>query len=354
MSFEKKMQKRGNDKLNQFAKNPYHQEPAVIQSTPKVKRFPVWATVLIPSVAVACAIILIVPIMMSTGMNGAMKAPTNDGENVNKPAQEQEDSTYPGGKGDYSYGQGEGSATYTLPSWEEANILQKYPEFVYQDNSYFIRYADSSEPIASSYINAKIADITVNPNAIYANETRLPAHAELYSIKNIALEASLAVKFSGSEDYYAYQNISCYFSDLGELMNKISFRSEVKFLEANYHHYDESDNYYNDAFNNLNEQTIMDIIFSDLTIKNQKTKQRLNLTSEGSDPNQSSGGYTPGSSLSKSCVTLLTEIKCLGINNASIQLYGNGTLHVNLFGSLATFELGESAYQELVSYLTNN
>ena len=351
MSFEKKMQKRGNDKLNQFAKNPYHQEPAVIQSTPKVKRFPVWATVLIPSVAIACAIILIVPIMMSTGMNGAMEAPTNDGENVNKPAQEQEDSTYPGGKGDYSYGQGEGSATYTLPSWEEANILQKYPEFVYQDNSYFIRYADSSEPIASSYINAKIADITVNTNAVYANETRLPAHAELYSIKNIALEASLAVKFSGSEDYYAYQNIACYFANLGELMDKISFRSEVKFPEARYHHYDESDNYLNDAFNNVNEQEVMNILFKDLTIVNQKTKQRLNLTSEG---NESSEGYTPGLSLAKSSVSLLTEIKCLGINNASIQLYGSGTLNVNLFGSLATFEIGESAYQELVTYLTNN
>ena len=352
MSFEKKMQKRGNDKLNQFAKNPYHQEPVTVTPTPKVKRFPVWATVLIPSVTVACAIILVVPMMMSMGApNGAMKA--DDNKHEESPTA-QEGSKYPGGNDGYSYNQGEGSQTYAVPTWEEATILQKYPEFTYQDNQYYIRYADSSEPIASTYIDTKLTDITVTPNTVYEAETRANVKAELYSIKNIALEASLAVKFLGSEDYYAYQNIACYFANLGELMDKISFRSEVKFLEAHYHHYDESDNYYNDAFNTIDEQAVMNILFKDLTIINQKTKQRLNLTSEGSDPNQSSGGYTPGSSLSKSCVTLLTEIKCLGINNASIQLYGNGTLHVNLFGSLATFELGESAYQELVSYLTNN
>ena len=352
MSFEKKMQKRGNDKLNQFAKNPYHQEVTPVAPTPK-KRFPVWASVLIPSVAVASLIVIMVPAMIMMAPKGNAAKPANyddysPQEGSKAPAQPDRSQT----PMDYSTKDGEGSQTYTVPNWENATILEKYPEFSYQDNSYYIRYTDSSKPIDATYINTKIADITVDPNYIYQSQSYPNIEAELYSIKNIALDASLAIKFKDSEDYYAYQNISCYFANIGELLNKVSFATEVEFSSIIYNYFDENGQYERIEYKNASKDSVMNILFNDQTIVNQKTKQRLYLTSETSEPNPSSGGYTPAPQ-TRSNVVFVTKIACLGIDNASIQLYTSGLLDVNLFGTLSSYQLGEERYQSLISYITS-
>ena len=353
MSFEKKMKKRGNQKLDAFAKNPYHQEIAK-EAKPVRRGMPLWSKILIPLGSITVAVFgTFLGMRMVFGGRGGF-APNKDGGYGDNA----EEAQVPGGASDYQGNSktpwtpsGKGEQTTPTRNWDEADIIEKYPEFTYLENQYYIRYVDSSEPISSTYINTKLADITVEANAEFIDEGHPSIEAELYSIKNIALDASIAIKFNGSEDYYAYQNIFCYFANLGELVDKISFHTEVKFPEIYYHHYDESNNSLNDTFNNVNEQEVMNILFSDLTIVNQKTKQRLNLSSESSGSNNTSEGNT---SLAKSSITLLTEIKCLGIDNAGLQLYENGVLHVNLFGSLAEFIVGESVYQSLVSYHTNN
>ena len=357
MSFEKKMQKRGNQKLDQFAKNPYHQEVIPVAPTPK-KRFPLWAGILIPTAVMATLMIFMLPMMMvATGAKNAAKPAGGDNYNPVIPADESKlpidyssrDNASASAQGDPK----EGSQTYILPTWEEATIIEKYPDFVYQDVEYNVRYADSTKPIASNYINVKVADITVNPNIAYQKETYPTIEAELYSIKNIALEASLAIKFQNNENYYSYQNIGCYFADIGELLDKISFATEVSFPEVYHNDYDENDNYSRTTYHNASTSKIIEILFDDVTVKNAKTKQRLNaLTSETSEPTQSSGGQQMPIQ-NKRNIAFLTAIPALGIDNASIQIYGNGTLNVNLFGTLAIFNLTEAKYQSLVTYITS-
>ena len=358
MSFEKKMKKRGNQKLDAFAKNPYHQEtPKVVESKPKP--FPTWAKVMIPTFAVAtCLVVFMVPIIMMGGAkNTAMKpnggeaaAPTNDGD-----SRYQGSSTDKATPGNNSYYE-EGSQAAYVPTWSEATIIQKYPEFVYQGNKYQIRYSDRSQPIDAKYIDTKLADLTVSGYDMYERVNH-ETNAEIYSIKNIATDASLAIKFSDDTNYYAYQNVSCSFPTLGDLVNKVSFETEVNFTLANYAHFDASENYVEDKYTNISKSEIMNILFNDLTIANTKAKPKLNA------PNDSSSGgtsYVPQSSngehseqRAESAVTITTAIPCLGIDNAYIRMWQGGKLDVNLFGSLSIFPIGEAKYQSLVTYLTS-
>ena len=352
MSFEKKMKKRGNQKLDAFAKNPYHQEtPEVVTSKPK--SFPTWAKVMIPTFAVAtCLVVFMVPIIMMGGAkNAAMKpnggeaAPADvDGSHYNG------SSDKAGPRDDQSYqAPEEGSQTAPVPHWSEATLIQKYPEFTYEGVNYQVRYTDRTMPIDSQYINAKLGNISVTGYDIYEDASH-ESNAEIYSIKNIANDASLAIKFNGDTNYYAYQNVNCYFATLNDVMNKVSFNTEARFTQATYSHISKSDAYLEDEYKNLTKDDIMDIIFADLTIHNANTKPRLNApTSEGTD---SSEGSSSGKR-ALSVITLTTAIDCLSIDNAYLRMWEDGNLDVNLFGNRAVFYLGTSTYQSLLSYITS-
>ena len=351
MSFEKKMKKRGNQKLDAFAKNPYHQETRAV-ATNKPKSFPTWAKVMIPTFAVAtCLVVFMVPIIMMGGAKNTDMKP-NGGEAA-APANV-DGSRYQGGStdkatpGDNSYYE-EGSQTAPVPHWSEATLIQKYPEFTYEGVNYQVRYTDRTMPIDSQYINAKLADISVSGYDIYEDASH-ESNAEIYSIKNIANDASLAIKFDGDTNYYAYQNVNCYFATLNDVMSKVSFNTEARFTQATYSHISKGDAYLEDEYKNLTKDDIMDIIFADLTIHNANTKPRLNApTSEGTD---SSEGSSSGKR-ALSAITLTTAIDCLGIDNAYLRMWEDGNLDVNLFGNRAVFYLGPATYQSLLSYITS-
>ena len=65
MNFEKWMKKRGNNKLNAYAKNPYH--------VSWIKRMPMWSKILVPSaLAMTAAVVVIsVGVLPHLGMNKA-------------------------------------------------------------------------------------------------------------------------------------------------------------------------------------------------------------------------------------------------------------------------------------------
>ena len=352
MSFEKKMQKRGNDKLNQFAKNPYHQEPVVTAPTPKVKRFPVWASVLIPSVAVACAIILIVPVMMSMGANGAMKAPQEGAANDSYAPVDYKDGTTSQDKAGHSYPGEEASQTtdpntYEIPHWEDATINEKYPEFTYNSVKYRTHSTTDAQAIATSYINEKVADIEVSGYDIYENETHT-INAGLYSIKNIALEVSLAIKFEGMEEYYSYLNYSVYFANIGELNDKLSFADTVIFKKITLHDYAANGEETITGYTGVATKDLTDVMFIDRTAKNTKSnKPKLNAndTSEGSH-NSSGGTYIPPvqPGTYTDYIEFSTSIPCLGIDNVTTKFVeDNGKFSFNVFGA-TSFYLTESVF----------
>ena len=353
MSFEKKMQKRGNDKLNQFAKNPYHQEVAPTPA-PK-KRFPIWATVLIPSVAVASLIVVMIPTVIAMGGNrGAQKndsyAPANQEDSEYREADSGKGASYEPYEPSVAPGEDSKDQTSYVPHWEEATIIQKYPEFAYAGNTYTVNSTLDSQPIAETYINTKICDMTVHGYDIYEKANH-SIEASLYSIKNIDLSVSLAIKFADTEEYYSYQNKNAYFANIGELKDKLSFESEVVFDTITLTEFAPNGEDTVTKYNGVTTKDITDIIFADTTIENyMRPKQRLNAndTSEGnqtSNPTEEPGSYND-------CIEFSTSIPCLGIEKAAMSISKRqGFFAVNIFGNYSSYILGESVYSSLLSLL---
>ena len=353
MSFEKKMKKRANQKLNAFAKNPYHKEP-------KHHRLPLWNRILIP-VASAAAVLVIgvaiaLPLMKNTLNGGANDSRTQepmDGSNyVN-------DSTDKGGQPGKSTepGQGETSQTkadtsrqdpYTsgetgpVPHWDEKTYVQKYPSFSYQDNTFNVRDMNAASPINVSYIDQKLADVQVTGYDPY-EEAYHNGQAEVYSIKNIANDAALAIKFSGVDKYYAYHNMDCYFADLGELYNKLGFNTEVMIgYIANYFRSNETGRIENSIIVNTKssfpEAEIKAIIFGDLT--------KVNKTAKGKSADISRSAADS--------FVINTRIEAIDLNDGGMQLYSDGTLLVNMFHRTYEFNIGAEKYTELYNLPFDN
>ena len=355
MSFEKKMKKRANQKLNAFAKNPYHKEP-------KHHRLPLWNRILIP-VASAAAVLVIgvavaLPLMKNTlnggkgGLNGGTNAPTDGSQYEGMSADK---GSYPVlstdpehgtsmNKGDLSTkepGTGD-SASATVP-WQNKTIVQKYPSFTYQNMTFDVRNPDNATPVESSYINQKLATVTVtgyDPN----EDAHYDEQADIYSIKNIANDASLAIKFSSVNKYYAYHNTLCYFANMGELYNKLGFDTEVVISYVAYYYQTSPNgkvesNVRTNAGENFPQDEIEAIIFEDLTIQN-KTAQGESASEANRSPVNS--------------FAINITIKAIDLNDGVMQLYSDGTLIVNIFHKSYRFDLGEERYNAFFSISSNN
>ena len=332
MSFEKKMKKRGNDKLNQFAKNPYHQEIVTVEPSPKAKRFPVWAAALIPSIAIACAIIIVVPMMISMGgAKGAMKDNGGEqaGENASyyKPVASDNKDIYGSAQGDYSYAPGQQSEA-SLPRWEDASTIQRYPDFVFQNVQYDILNKVGYQSIDIQYINQKLGDISVRG---YDN-SRGEAHyidASVYSIKNISDKVSLAILFEGETDYYAYQNKTYEPVALTDLFADTCFKEEATFTSAAYNNYVRTD--LRKVYSQINQEAIMSILYAD--------KSPVNMHGKNAEVDQMGN--------SNDFVAFNVKFDCLGINNASLWIFSNGRMDINLFGTNAIFNVGTATYSAI-------
>ena len=347
MNFEKRMKKRGNQKLDKFAKNPYR--------VPWFKRIPTWAKVAIPSVMTAtaaiCVVMIVMPYMSARGKAYSAHLIDNGDRYQNSDV----DTAYaPGQDGSRTNQSMDGVRVKT---WTEKTIIEKYPAFTYNTIEYQVRYTDSTQPINESYVNVKIADISVQGYDVYQKANHNES-AEIFSIKNIANDVSLAIKFSGGTDYYAYQNVGLTFATVGELMDKLSFASEVNINYVNYYDYSSEAATANAKYTNCDENTVYGMLFNDLTIAKQLKASPLkapNSSAGHSATNNESGmsGPTVPEEQNK-WYTISLSIPALGINNAGMYFYESGKLIVNLFGTQTVFNLGEERYQQFGTYLANN
>ena len=352
MSFEKKMKKRGNDKLNQFAKNPYHKEEAPVVEKPK-KSFPTWGKILIPTAAVATALVLFVTVGILPNIAGGNMAAIKQGGgegNFQKPEQEGSNKdagkTNPGSQaGHYSNPDPQYSTdeTASMKNWDERSIIEKYPDFVYGDKEYQIRYVDRSEPIAASNINLKLADIIVRGS--YTSDAQVHyINASIYSIKSISDQVSLAILFEGETAYYAYQNTFYKPQTLSDLLADTCFEDEAVISSASYINYIRSD--YNKSYTSINNATIKDILYSDKSPANLNIRAALKADTSSQETSQMAG--------SNERIDLTIGFTCLGIDNASITIFSNGRMDANFFGTVATFDIGVSRYNAIKDSLDSN
>ena len=163
MSFEKKMKKRGNQKLDAFAKNPYHQEP-IMETKPARRGMPLWSKILIPVGAVAMGIF-----GSFVGMRMVFGGFGNKAANGGGYYSHQDEAETPAAISENKGVRDDSQAPYTpsspeegSKSWENLNITSQYPTVNYSDLSYIEYSGDKASPINAQYIASKMdEDIVV-------------------------------------------------------------------------------------------------------------------------------------------------------------------------------------------------
>ena len=327
MSFEKKMKKRGNQKLDAFAKNPYHQEP-IVEAKPVRRGMPLWSKILIPVGAVATGIFgSFIGMRMVFGGFGN-KAANGGGyysyqDEAQTPAAISEDK---GGRDGSQTPYSPSSPESTTKSWEDLSITSQYPTVNYSDLSYIEYSSDKAAPIEAQYIASKMDEnITVNGHDYNLNEDHT-IEVTIYSIKNIHYKAAIAVQFEGTSDYYAYVCLSYISSTYDELYDEMGFANELSLDSVTYT--DEEGHLTNRSINNQNDLKAL--------LASYKGQNLNNIYPN--DPN------VPADEKIDSIMVSIS-IPCLDIKIANIEFYNYGLLSIRFSHALPhQFDLGVDSY----------
>ena len=326
MSFEKKMKKRGNQKLDAFAKNPYHQEP-VIESKPVRRGMPLWSKILIPVGSVAVAVFgTFIGMRMVFGGFGNNAA--NKGGNAAHDEAEAT-ATISENKGDH----GNSQAPYTpsspedaTRSWKDLNITSQYPVVNYSDLSYIEYSGDKAAPINAQYIASKIDEnITVKGHDYNLNEDHT-IEVTIYSIKNIHYKAAIAVQFEGSTEYYAYVCLNYISSSYDELYDEMGFANELSLNSVTYTN--EEGHLTNRPINNQNDLKAL--------LASYKGQSLNNIYPNDPDVPQEE---------KIDSIMVSISIPCLDIKIANIEFYNYGLLSIRFSHALShQFDVGVASY----------
>lgn len=326
MSFEKKMKKRGNQKIDAFAKNPYHQEP-IMETKPARRGMPLWSKILIPVGAVATGIFgTFIGVRMVFGGFGNKAA--NEGkyyseQEANVPAAISEN------KGDRDYSRAPyspSSPTDATRSWEDLSITSQYSTIDYSDLSYIEYSSDKAEPIDAKYIASKMDEnILVKGHDYDLDEDHL-TEVTIYSIKSIHYKAAIAVQFEGSTEYYAYVCSSYLCSTYDELYDELGFASELVLNSVTYTN--DEGHLTKRSINHQNELKTL--------LASYKGQSLNNIYPN--DPDVPQNGKIDS-------IMVSISIPCLDIKIANIEFYNYGLLSIRFSHALPhQFDLGVDSY----------
>ena len=309
MNFEKWMKKRGNNKLNAYAKNPYH--------VSWIKRMPMWSKILVPSaLAMTAAVVVIsVGVLPHLGMNKAASGQRySDAEQYSsyKPAPS------------YNEGSSANQSKQTPGSQSDGASL---PSLLYQNISYSYSGKSVNKTKTSESIGPRIGTVTVeSPN----NQSR---ELELYSFTNIDQEIAVLTKETNSNLYNIYFNYSCHFHDIEDFVNLLSPASEIKVDKVLY--YDKSvKEDIMATYINYQDTAIYDIWFDDGTIEG--------YTAIDYDYESSYKYYYVG-----------LKVPAFDGYAFTAYFYDSGYIVFNFLEQNHIFELGQERYQAFANYLTN-
>lgn len=343
MSFEKKMKKRGHQKLDAFAKNPYHQEPT-IETTSVRRDMPLWSKILIPVGSVAVAVFgtfLGMRMVFSSGNKTAHSR--DDMESSIFPASGPQNSLEPAAS---SYAPANSQGTY-IKRWDEKTIIEKYPSFNYVINgTKSLYYWYHHDPILEEYIDTKLAeDFVITGHDIYEDKD-YETTISIYTVKDFAPRLILAAKFEEDGNYYCFGSNATFnpYATIEEMLVDLPLAKIAAFNEA-FLGYEEDGKRVSDKYSAIDKEVINNFINENSGAKNPNT------TSELDDAIKTYNQYNHVISIP----TPFPTINIISETGASgLTFYDNGFLMATMLNKNYLFYIGIDSYQELEDYLKNN
>ena len=322
MNFEKWMKKRGNNKLNAYAKNPYH--------VSWIKRMPMWSKIAVPAaLAMTAAVVVVsVGVLPHLGMNMNKVA---ESKAMNSEAQYSSytPASQASGK-DYT----PGSQVQSSMNPGEAQEYLSHHRFEYQGTTYECSNitVDSSKGDSNIQVGPLIDTITLT----YADNRS--KEVKICAFPNIDPEVAVIVcdVANGNETgtYSIYFNNSCHFHDIDDFVDLLSPATEIKIQKILYFDFT-IDNDKQAQYSSSSDTEIYDILFADGSIEG--------YTAMDYDYESSYKYYYIG-----------FDIPAFINYRFTAYFFDSGYIVFNLFGQNHIFELGQSTYQQFASYITTS
>ena len=332
-NIEKKLKKRGIQKLKKYAKNPYH--------VAWFKRIPTWMKVAIPSLAVATAtavvcFAVILPMVGTKNYSANLK----QGENVPSNAQASSGKNMSSMMMDPA----DNSGAY-VKNWEEKTLEEKYTAFTYtiDDQGSGYRWYHHN-PIEAQSIGDKLADDVVITGYYPYEDVNHQTTVSIYKVKDFAPRLILAVKFSDDEHYYCYGNMNGVesYQTLGDLLADLPLDKIATFDKA-YFGYSEGNTLVSDEYSGVTKESVMNILLAD-TSKQDIANVEPSIVAAGKDYTKVIQISTPFPSID------ITS----GTGASALTICDTGFLQATMLNRHYNFYIGVETYQNFENYLTSN
>lgn len=204
---EKKLRKRGMQKLDKYAHNPYH-----VNKPSFFSRIPLWGKIMVPaSLVTIVAAVAFVGLINGVGKGNAAPTPgKNDGASYHAPA-EQDTSNDKGPTG-YS----------SAPATAQKQSIRVNGV----DYAFIATGSEVSSGEWSSSMYATVQEENLGNLISDTTDSNTGASVAIYEIKNYSSDTFIAAKYSNNPNIFACFNEDITFSTIDDFLCKIPFMSD--------------------------------------------------------------------------------------------------------------------------------
>lgn len=220
--------------------------------------------------------------------------------------------------------------THIVRRWEDMSDLERYTMLNFDGKRYEVSFYFSPErKVTNSGLYTLLGSATASGYDGYAETTRY-LDVEVYAITGISTKCAVAVKFPGDDIAYNYQNSEYAPATLGELIDDLSLRENLKFGNI-YYTFTEGYVRHEVEYSLADAEKIWNMLLSDRTL------EMLNPE------------YYQSAAMSISI-----DIELAGVRNMSLAVTNDGYLQTDLFNNPKVCFIGKDKVNAFINYVREN
>ena len=202
---EKKLRKRGMQKLDKFAHNPYH-----VNKPSFFSRIPLWGKIMVPaSLATAVAVVAFIGLVNLGGAKAPQAPSKNDGASYQASAEHDtnNDKAYMGDS--------------SVPVNQKKSIRVNGVDYAFIATG---SKGSGTEQLSSMY--ATVQEENLGNLISDTTDSNTGANVAIYEIKNYSSDTFIAAKYSNIPNIFVCFNEDITFSTINDFLNKVPFISD--------------------------------------------------------------------------------------------------------------------------------
>ena len=316
---EKKLRKRGMQKLDKFAHNPYHVDKPSFFS-----KIPLWTKIVVPAVAMtAVTFVASISLIQHFGARNANAQQSNAAASNGKGGTYY--STYAPAEHDTSNDKG-----YTGDSSVPTTALKQSIRVNGVDYAFIATGSKDGGQEWSSSMYATVQEENLGNLISDTTDSNTGANVAIYEIKNYASDTFIAAKYSNNPNIFACFNEDITFSTIDDFLNKIPFMSDSSIINQKIMIFDDQPN--NKYYSGADTATINSYLFTDT----------------GSATITDSFRQNPGENF----ITMPFKLNTFNSECVRIILYGSGHMRIQIADNdKNVYNVGENIFSNVRTYI---